>query len=97
VSNYVEPFVVLVLLVIFFSFSILLFILQQSLLKNQSLTDLHNLCFSIWYHTKLAGKIKYVYSNYTRLLIYVFFLDICGVESMVRYKISILNILVPGS
>jgi hypothetical protein len=41
-------------------------------IKNLSLMDLHNLCFSIWYHNMLQNGKNQIYWNSTEHLIYVF-------------------------
>jgi hypothetical protein len=39
-------------------------------IKNLSLMNLHNLCFSVWYHYMLQSY-QIIYSNSTGLLMYV--------------------------
>jgi hypothetical protein len=54
--NCAALFDVVVLIVIFFSFStyiLITFHLTTTFIKNLSLIDLHNLSFSIWYHNML--------------------------------------------
>jgi hypothetical protein len=68
--------VLLVFLVIFFSFSIgilITFHLTTVFIKNLSLMNLlvDNLCFSIWYHNMLQSGKNQIYSNSTGLLIYL--------------------------
>jgi hypothetical protein len=54
-------------------------------IKNLSLMDLHNLCFSIWYQNMLQNGKNQIHLNFTGLFIYVLLWTLCNVFDIIIF------------